>query len=116
LAPSKPKKKEGSDEKTDDRSDFVRATSIPYLGFLLSQDTASESRGTDSPLTLQDGDLITKLVVGWRWMVYPRIAMNFSMRASYQKSSSTAKSSEEVGGSIDKLEIEARMLELSLFF
>ena len=97
------------------KSDFTNATWIPYLGFILNKKTDTESRGATNSTKVSDGDLITKLVIGTRWMVYERVSMNFSLRASYQKSTSTATDGAQVGGSVSKMEIEGRFLELSLF-
>jgi len=112
----KKKSEEGESEKEAmPKSELVRATWIPYLGFILAQETDTESRGATNVSTVSDGDLVTKLAVGTRWMLYEHLSVNFSLRASYQKSVSAAKDEEEVGGSVSKLELEARMLELSLF-
>lgn len=99
----------------DDRNDLTRANWIPFLGFLVSSESSAEKRGATNVTEVEDGNLVTKLQIGLRWVVYEHVSMNFSLRASYQDAASKATDATPQGGSVRKLELEARLLGLSLF-
>ena len=103
------KRKKGS----EDEGPLAASKWIPYGGFLVasrsSTQTLSENNGAEA-------QLVTKLMAGCRYMVFPHIAFNFWLKASYENSQSTATTTEESKGGISKLNLEMRLFSVSVFF
>lgn len=96
---------------------FSRAKWIPYVGILFGTSSVKDSRGNSGadPATVTDGDSYTKFMLGTRWMIYPHVSLNFSMRLLYEKSKSAAALPDELGAERSKLKIETQLLSMSLF-
>ncbi len=96
---------------------FTRAKWIPYVGILFGTSSVKDSRGNTGadPATVTDGDSFTKFMLGTRWMVYPHVSLNFSMRLLYEKSKSAAVLPDEIGAERSKLKLETQLLSMSLF-
>ena len=97
-------------------SKMARAIWIPYLGFLITQNTASYSAGETTQSTLASGDLNTRLIFGLRYMLSANLAINWSLRLAYQNTTGEATSGTSSGGNLTKLEVDARLLAFSVFF
>ena len=89
---------------------------IPYVGLLFGTSKVDDNRLlTAGAASVLDSGTFTKIVFGARWMLYPRISMNFGIRLLYEKSETQAKDSAEKGASRAKTQMEVQLFSLSLF-
>jgi hypothetical protein len=63
---------------------------IPFGGLLLMSEKESNSGKLASTSSANNTSLMTNLVVGVRYLPFQNIALNSSLRMSYEKSSSSA--------------------------
>jgi hypothetical protein len=112
---SKDKSKLKDRRKKMSGSKMSRASWIPYLGFLISQNTVAYSSGETTQSTLDSGDLNSRLILGARYMFMENVAFNWSLRLAYQNKTGEATSGTSSGGTLTKLEVDARLLALSVF-
>jgi hypothetical protein len=86
---------------------------IPYGGFLIASRANTQSIGASSG---SENVMVSKLMAGIRYMVFPHIGFNFWVKASYENSAATASADgEDSKGSISKLTLEFRLFSLSVF-
>jgi hypothetical protein len=87
---------------------------IPYGGFLVGSRANSQTIGVTSG---SERIMLSKLTAGVRYLLYPHIAMNVWVKASYENSSAkaTADGSDSTGV-VSKLILEFRLFSLSVLF
>ena len=105
--------KEGKRKKSEEEGPLASSKWIPYGGFLLASRSNTQSLGESSGT---ESALITKLIAGCRYMIFPHIGFNFWLKISYENSSATATSTEDNKGGISKLNLEFRLFSVSVFF
>lgn len=94
---------------------FSNATFIPFGGLLITSRTATASEGSGgSPTSTTDGELATKVVIGFRVVPTAHLSINFSGRAFHQKSQAQAGSGDAVGGTASKTTFEVHLFGVSL--
>ena len=120
-------KLESNDEKKDkkekkkrlSRRGFKGAKHIPYGGLVISQESTSKASGITSKSTTTGSSLTTKFIAGTRYVLFPHVAFNFSLKAYFetgQDSSESPEATEKFEGATNHLALEFDLLSISLFF
>jgi outer membrane protein W len=115
---SQSKRKKRKRGPVNDVATLANSIWIPYVGIML----ASQTSGTKSTSNLGDesdlshSDVVTKLIMGTRYMIYPNVGFNFALRLFYQNTASEAKAPNSQKGATQKLTIQADLVSLSLLF
>ena len=87
---------------------------IPYGGFLVGSRANSQTIGAT---TGSERIGLSKLTAGRRYLLYPHIAMNVWVRASYENSTAKATADgSSNNGVVSKLILEFRLFSLSVLF
>ncbi|MEN9529748.1 MAG: hypothetical protein RI932_1621 [Pseudomonadota bacterium] len=89
---------------------------VPFGGLLVMSENSNNDGRLASTSTSNNKSLMTNLVVGARYMAYPNVSINSSIRMSYEKSSTAAEADGKSGGERSKTRIQARLFGLSLLF
>jgi hypothetical protein len=87
---------------------------VPFGGLLVMSENSTNNGRLASTSTSNNKSLMTNLVVGTRYMAFPNVSINSSIRLSYEKSSTAAEADGKSGGERSKTRIQARLLGLSL--
>ncbi|MEZ4743872.1 MAG: hypothetical protein R3B45_15745 [Bdellovibrionota bacterium] len=96
-------------------SSFLNASWVPYLGFLLGVGSFNSKTGNETLVSSTDAGTYTNLIFGARYLIYPHVAINMSLRLLYEQNQNEAKTTDEIGATRSELKIDFRLLELSLF-
>ena len=89
---------------------------VPFGGLLVMSETTENDGKLASTSSSNNKNLMTNLVAGARYMAYPNVSINTSLRLSYEKSSTEAEADSKSGGERSKVRIQARLLGFSLLF
>jgi|GEM_PF-657174 len=91
---------------------------VPFGGLLVMSETSENDGKLASTSSSNNKNLMTNLVAGARFMAYPNVSINTSLRLSYEKSSTEAEAEADSksGGERSKVRIQARLLGFSLLF
>jgi hypothetical protein len=87
---------------------------VPFGGLLVLSESSSSRGNLLSTSTSSNENLMTNLVAGVRYMIFPHVSVNSSMRLSYEKSASAAEANASAGGERSKTRIQLRLLGFSL--
>lgn len=87
---------------------------VPFGGLLVLSESSSSRGNLMSTSTASNENLMTNLVAGVRYMMFPHVSVNSSMRVSYEKSASAAEANTSAGGERSKTRIQLRLLSFSL--
>lgn len=94
---------------------FSNAATIPYGGFLFSYKDIQNSQGSKSaPTTGGGNNIITKIIVGIRFVIFQHFTINSNVRYSYQSTVAAIPAKE--GGKSSKSTLESQVIGLSLLF
>lgn len=89
---------------------------VPFGGLLVMSEHTINDGELASTSSSANKYLMTNLVAGVRYMAYANVAVNSSLRLSYEKSSTSAEVDGKSGGERSKTRIQARLLGISLMF
>jgi hypothetical protein len=87
---------------------------VPFGGLLVLSESSSSRGNLMSTSTASNENLMTNLVAGVRYMMFPHVSVNSSIRVSYEKSASAAEANTSAGGERSKTRIQLRLLSFSL--
>lgn len=102
----------------DWEKDPTKARWLPFGGIIMSQGNQKRDKKSEAESTYDHKGMVTKLVLGNRYFIFPNVALHSSLRASYQTDSVTEKteSGAEKKASSNQLQLELRLLSLSVLF
>ncbi|MBM3381762.1 MAG: hypothetical protein FJY29_04895 [Betaproteobacteria bacterium] len=89
---------------------------VPFGGLLVMSENSLNDGRLASTSTSNNKSLMTNLIVGARYLAFPNVSINSSIRMSYEKSSTAAEAEGKSGGERSKTRIQARLFGLSLLF
>ncbi|MFW7380206.1 MAG: hypothetical protein ACOH5I_15440 [Oligoflexus sp.] len=96
---------------------FHNAKYIPFGGVMLTKMGVEQSHQNNEKTSVTANEIVTKLVFGTRYLLYPNIALGSSIRTFYQSENTTHTVSDTEGGKAgNRLTVEARLISLSLLF
>ena len=86
---------------------------IPYGGIVVS---SMGNNGTVGSVSATETGIHTSLILGSRYIIYPHVSVQSSLRFSYEKSSNLVIDSGQAGGELSKVTLKINLLSFSVLF